>query len=110
MNNSNYKLPSLSQDNRYSFASNFKKNHKTIDNSYNEAPSLERRMQAAGNNVMRYSSSSNFGLKDEVINRTSSLQPAKDSLGFNNSFQTPEKSKSIYFKTLTLLSLNFNVV
>ncbi|CAI2362012.1 unnamed protein product [Moneuplotes crassus] len=91
MNNSSYTMPSLSQENKYSFASNFKKNHKAIDDCYNEAPSLQRRMQAAGNNVMRYSSSSNFGINDNMISRTSSLQPAKDSLGFQNNFQTPQK-------------------
>ncbi len=101
--NSNHKYPTLGEENRYSFASNFRKAHKTIDNDRVKIPTVERRMQAAGNNAMRYSSAKDFGLDDDLVQRSHSLQPAKDSMGFKKSFQTPQKSRNnSYFKFLFL--------
>lgn len=61
------------------------------------APSIQRRMQAAGNNVMRYSSQENFRAENGNVNRRIQNSAPKlghhNSFNFRNSFHTPERSK-----------------
>lgn len=90
---SNYNLPSLFENNNYSFASNFKKSQQTMGHSNQEIPPAQRKMQAAGNNVMRYNSNESFWDENRWIESYPSQITHMNSFSLNNSFETPKKSK-----------------
>lgn len=91
LNSSNYQQLSLSQENRHSFASNFKRNQKNSGGSRKETPTHQRRIQAAGANVLRHSSAPRPVERDTPAKRSRSLQPAQYPLDFENKVQTPQK-------------------
>lgn len=99
---SSYNFPSLS-DNNYSFASNFKKSQQAMGHSNRDIPAIHRRMQEAGNNVMRYSSTESFRNENRGIESSPPQIAHQNSFSLNNSFQTPEKSKCYGY-----LSIHFN--
>lgn len=104
---------STPDENRYSFASNFKKSQQNTDHNYsksdknqnfiskceyNDMPALQKRMSEVGQKIMRYSPSDNFGeSNDRYVNSVPpQTKPTyNSSLLFRNSFQTPTKSSSV---------------
>jgi hypothetical protein len=59
----------------HSFASNFKKSQQALEGNYNDMPAVMKRMQNAGESVMRYSASDTFS---DVSQRMSkSISPTK---------------------------------
>lgn len=59
----------------YSFASNFKKSQQALESNYNDMPAVMKRMQNAGESVMRYSASDSFSDVSQRISK--SISPTK---------------------------------
>ena len=88
------KFPGQDGNQGYSFASNFKKSQQALESNYNDMPAVMKRMQNAGESVMRYSASDTFSDVSQRLSK--SISPTKpmyqSASQFRGSLQNPNRA------------------